>query len=61
MMERFHFLRKKSKYMLRFTNFALIFLTSVSGCYVFESVETKEYAMTWKVDHDQMNIHFLPS
>ena len=55
MMERFHFLRKKSKYLLRFTNFALIFLTSVSGCSVFESVETKEYAMTWKVDRDQNN------
>ena len=41
--------------MLRFTNFALIFLTSVSGCYVFESVETKEYSMTWKVDRDQNN------
>ena len=41
--------------MLRFRNFALIFLTCVSGCSVFESVETREFAMTWKVDRDQKN------
>ena len=41
--------------MLRFTNFALISLICVSGCSVFESVETKEYVMTWKVDRDQNN------
>ncbi len=41
--------------MLRFTNFALISLICVSGCSLFESVETKEYAMTWKVDRDQNN------
>ena len=41
--------------MLRFTNFALISLICVSGCSIFESVETKEYAMTWKVDRDQNN------
>lgn len=39
--------------MLRIRNFALIFLACVSGCSLFESVETKEYAMTWKVDRDQ--------
>ena len=41
--------------MLRLRNFALIFLTCVSGCSVFESVETREFAMTWKVDRDQKN------
>ena len=41
--------------MLRFTNFALISLICVSGCSLFESVEIKEYAMTWKVDRDQNN------
>ena len=41
--------------MLRVRNFALIFLTCVSACSLFESVETKEYAMTWKVDRDQNN------
>jgi hypothetical protein len=41
--------------MLRFRNFALTFLTCLSGCSVFESVETKEYAMTWEVDRDQNN------
>jgi len=54
-MEKFHFQRKRNKQVLRVRNFALIFLTSVSGCSVFESVETKEYAMTWKVDRDQNN------
>ena len=55
MMEKFHFPRKRNKQMLRFANFALIFLTCANGCSVFESVETKEYAMTWKVDRDQNN------
>ena len=55
MMGKFHFLRKTNKQVLRIRNFALIFLTLVSGCTVFESVETKEYAMTWKVDRDQSN------
>ena len=41
--------------MLRFTNFALISVICVSGCSLFESVETKEYAMTWEVDRDQNN------
>ena len=41
--------------MLRFTNFALISLICVSGCSLFESEETKEFAMTWKVDRDQNN------
>jgi hypothetical protein len=54
-MGKFHFLRKRSKHMLRFRNFALTFLTCLSGCSVFESVETKEYAMTWEVDRDQNN------
>ena len=54
MMERFLFLRR-NKWMLRFPNFALKFLSCFSGCSVFESVETKEYAMTWKVDRDQNN------
>ena len=39
MMEKFHFPRKRNKQMLRFANFALIFLTCASGCSVFESVE----------------------
>ena len=55
MMGKFHFLRKTNKQVLRIRNFALIFLNLVSGCTVFESVETKEYAMTWKVDRDQSN------
>ena len=55
MMEKFHFLRKRNKQVLRLHNFALIFLTCVSGCSVFESVETREFAMTWKVDRDQKN------
>ena len=41
--------------MNRVHNFALIFLICMSGCSVFESVETKEYAMNWKVDRDQTN------
>ncbi len=41
--------------MNRVHNFALIFLIYMSGCSVFESVETKEYAMTWKVDRNQNN------
>ena len=41
--------------MLRVPNFALIFLICMSGCSVFESVETKEYTMTWKVDRNQNN------
>ena len=39
--------------MLRFPNFAFIFLSCFSGCSVFETIETKEYAMRWKVDRDQ--------
>ena len=54
-MEKFHFPSKRNKQVLRVRNFALIFLTCVSGCSVFESVEIKEYAMTWKVDRDQNN------
>ena len=54
-MGKFHFPRKRNKQVLRVRNFALIFLTFVSGCSLFESVETKEYAMTWKVDRDQNN------
>ena len=41
--------------MNRVHNFALVFLICMSGCSVFESVETKEYAMTWKVDRNQNN------
>lgn len=41
--------------MNRVHNFALIFLIYMSGCSVFESVETKEYAMTWKVNRNQNN------
>ena len=54
MMERFPFLRR-NKCMLRVPNFALIFLTCVSGCSVFESKESKEFSMTWKVDRNQNN------
>ncbi|MBL6828222.1 MAG: hypothetical protein ISQ76_07145 [Opitutales bacterium] len=41
--------------MLRFPNFAFIFLSCLSGCSVFETVEIKEFSMTWKVDRDQNN------
>ena len=41
MMGKFHFPRKRNKQVLRVRNFALIFLTCVSGCSLFESVETK--------------------
>jgi hypothetical protein len=41
--------------MLRFPNFALIFLSCFSGCSVFETIEVKEFSMTWKVDRDQNN------
>ena len=51
-MGKFHFLRR-NKYMLRVPNFSLIFLSCFGGCSVFESVETKEYAMTWEVERDQ--------
>ena len=54
-MEKFHFPRKRNKQMLRFANFALIFLTCACGCSVFETVETKDYAMTWKIKRDQTN------
>ena len=53
-MGKFHFLRR-NKYMFRVPNFSLIFLSCFGGCSVFESVETKEYAMTWEVDRDQNN------
>jgi len=39
--------------MLRVPNLALIFLSCLSGCSVFETVEIKEFSMTWKVDRDQ--------
>jgi hypothetical protein len=51
-MGKFHFLRR-NKYMFRVPNFSLIFLSCFGGCSVFESVETKEYAMTWEVERDQ--------
>jgi hypothetical protein len=51
-MGKFHFLRR-NKYMLRVPNFSLIFLSCFGGCSVFESVETKEYAMKWEVERDQ--------
>jgi len=54
MMERFPFLRR-NKCMLRVPNLALIFLSCLSGCSVFETVEIKEFSMTWKVDRDQNN------
>jgi len=41
--------------MLRVPNLALIFLSCLSGCSVFETVEIKEFSMTWKVDRDQNN------
>jgi len=53
-MERFPFLRR-NKCMLRVPNLALIFLSCLSGCSVFETVEIKEFSMTWKVDRDQNN------
>jgi len=54
MMERFPFLRR-NKCMLRVPNFALIFLSCLSGCSVFETLEGKDFSMTWKVDRDQNN------
>ena len=39
--------------MFRVPNFSLIFLSCFGGCSVFESVETKEYAMKWEVERDQ--------
>jgi hypothetical protein len=51
-MGKFHFLRR-NKYMFRVPNFSLIFLSCFGGCSVFESVETKEYGMTWEVERDQ--------
>jgi 3-deoxy-D-arabino-heptulosonate 7-phosphate (DAHP) synthase len=39
--------------MFRVPYFSLIFLSCFGGCSVFESVETKEYAMTWEVERDQ--------
>ena len=54
MMERFPFLRR-NKCMLRVPNLALIFLSCLGGCSVFETVEIKEFSMTWKVDRDQNN------
>ena len=55
MMGKFHFPRKRNKQVLWVRYSALIFLTCVSGCSLFESVEIKEYIMTWKVDRDQNN------
>jgi len=54
MMERFPFLRR-NKRMLRVPNFALIFLSCFSGCSVFETIEVKDFSMTWIVDRDQNN------
>ena len=54
MMERFPFLRR-NKCMLRVPNFALIFLSCLSGCSVFETEEVKEFSMTWQVDRNQNN------
>ena len=54
MMERFPFLRR-NKCMLRVPNFALICLSCFSGCSVFETIEVKEFSMTWKVDRNQNN------
>ena len=53
-MGKFHFLRR-NKCMLRVPNFALIFLSCFSGCSVFETIEVKDFSMTWKVDRDQNN------
>jgi len=41
--------------MLRVPNLALIFLSCLSGCSVFETIEVKDFSMTWKVDRDQNN------
>ena len=41
--------------MLRFPNFAFIFLSCFSGCSVFETEEVKEFSMTWLVDRNQNN------
>ena len=54
MMQRFPFLRR-NKCMLRVPNFALIFLSCLSGCSVFETEEVKEFSMTWQVDRNQNN------
>ena len=41
--------------MLRFPNFAFIFLSCFSGCSVFQTEETQDFSMTWKVDRDKNN------
>ena len=40
---------------LRVSHIILLLVPYFTGCSVFESVETKDYAMTWKVDRDQSN------
>ena len=40
---------------LKVSHIILLLVPYFTGCSVFESVETKDYAMTWKVDRDQSN------
>ena len=40
---------------LRVSHIILLLVPYFTGCSVFESLETKDYAMTWKVDRDQSN------
>ena len=41
--------------MFRIPNLALIFLTCVSGCSVFQNEEIQDFSMTWQVDRNQNN------
>ena len=40
---------------LKVSHIILLLVPYFTGCSVFESVESKEYAMTWRVDRDQSN------
>ena len=40
---------------LKVSHIILFLVPCFTGCSVFESLESKEYAMTWRVDRDQNN------
>ena len=45
----------KNEMNLKVSHIILLLVPYFTGCSVFESVESKEYAMTWRVDRDQNN------
>ena len=45
----------KKEMNLKVSHIILLLVPYFTGCSVFESVESKEYAMTWRVDRDQNN------